>query len=89
LYAAEAARRVVIGVVVSLGRKRDDARKREKEKNIYICKKNLHSVLFCSTNWLAAERPQYYTMQCECKDFIIIIEDGIKKRGKGKSCVEE
>jgi hypothetical protein len=86
LYVAEPARRIVIGVVVGLGRKRDDAKKARK-KRIYICKKKKKTcipffVLFCSTNWLAAERPQHYTTQCACKDLIIIIEDGIKIRRK-------
>ncbi len=52
LYTVEPARRVVIEVVVvSLGRKRDDAKKREKKKNIsifYVKKKLAFRSLFCS-----------------------------------------
>ncbi len=78
MYVTEPARRVVIGIVVGLGRKRDDAKK-ERKKRIYVKKTCIpFFVLFCSTNWLATEGPQHYTTQCECKDLIIIIEDRIK-----------
>jgi len=77
---------------VVVGWKRDDAKK-ERKKRIYICKKKKKLAfrsLFCSTNWLAAERPQRYTKQCQCKDLIIIIDDGIKKNeGEIKTCIEE
>jgi hypothetical protein len=54
-------------------------KKRERKEYIYICEKKVaFRSLFCSTNWLAAERPQHYTIQCECKDLRIIIDDGIK-----------
>jgi len=59
--------------------------RKKRERKEYICKKKTcipFFVLFCSTNWLAAERPQHYTMQCECRDLIIIIEDGIKMERK-------
>jgi hypothetical protein len=60
-------------------------KERERKEYIYVKKTCIpFFVLFCSTNWLATERPQHYTMQCECKDLIMIIEDGIKN-GKKKS----
>ena len=59
-------------------------KKRERKEYIYKKKLPLCS-LFCSSNWLAAERPQHYTIQCECKDLRIIIDDGIKNGGEKDS----
>lgn len=55
-------------------RRSDDAKKKRKRR-MYVKKrkKTCMPFVFCSTNQFAVERSQ-----CECKDLIIRIEDGVK-----------